>query len=183
LGDAILDAVVAEMLYKLYPNEQEGFLTRTRSKIVQRETMQRIALALGIDRMMYLSGCIRLPSHNNYVYGNALEALIAAIYLDRGYKACCRFIQETIVNQHFNLNELIQEETNFKSTLIEWAQKQKMHVSFEVESFGYDNNRTPVFRSKVSLEDRPLGVGKGHSKKESQQKAAEAAIKLLHLEK
>jgi ribonuclease-3 len=183
LGDAILSTVIAEMLYKLYPSEQEGFLTRTRAKIVQRETMQRVALALGIDRIMYLSGCVRLTSHNNYVYGNALEALIAAIYLDRGYKACYRFIQKVIVDQHLNLNKLIHEETNFKSALIEWAQKKKMNISFEVESFGYDNNRIPVFRSKVTLDDRPLGIGNGHSKKESQQKAAEEAIKSLHLKK
>jgi ribonuclease-3 len=181
LGDAILDLVVAEMLYKLFPNEKEGFLTMTRSKIVQRETMQRVALELGIDRMMRRAGCMAIPTRNNYVYGNALEALIAAIYLDRGYKACCRFIQKVIVHQHLNLDELIREETNFKSVLIEWAQKEKKDIAFEIESFKYDNRYTPTFHTKISLGDQLLATGKGHSKKESQQKAAQAAVKILHL--
>jgi ribonuclease-3 len=178
LGDAILGAIVADMLYKRYPDKREGFLTSTRSKIVRRETMHYIALSLGIDKMIHASG-IRLSAHNNHTYGNALEALIAAIYLDRGYRACSRFVRGVIIGKHINLEELVQEETNFKSMLIEWAQKRKELVSFQVKNVGCDGEGCFLFKSAVFLGDRQLGVGEGYSKKESQQKAAEAALNCL----
>ncbi|MDR2791856.1 MAG: ribonuclease III [Tannerellaceae bacterium] len=181
LGDAILGAIVADMLYKRYPDKREGFLTDTRSKIVRRETMHHIALALGIDRMMCVSG-VRLSAHNNHTCGNALEALIAAIYLDRGYRACSRFVRGVIIGKYIDLEDLVQEETNFKSMLIEWAQKRKESVSFKVKHVGCDDEGSFIFRSAVFLGDRQLGIGTGYSKKESQQKAAEDALRCLRSE-
>jgi ribonuclease-3 len=181
LGDAILDAVVADIIYKQYPNRKEGFMTNTRSKIVQRESLNRIALEMGLDKMIVSS--TRLNSHNNYIYGNAFEALIGAIYLDQGYRKCCIFVKEQIIDKYIPLNKIVHKEVNFKSNLIEWSQKHKLEITFElIESFT-DQNGNPVFQTSVLLMGTPLGIGIGYTKKESQQSAAKMAIKKIRKDK
>ena len=181
LGDAVLDAVVADIVYKHFQNKREGFLTNTRSKIVQRETMNRVAVELGLDKMVVYS--VKLSSHNNHMYGNALEALIGAIYLDQGYEVCYNFIQNVLIKKHVNLETIARKEVNFKSSLIEWSQKNKLEISFDlIESFT-DNDGNPVFQTGVTLSDTQIGVGIGYSKKESQQSAAKMAIKKLRTDK
>ena len=171
LGDAVLDAVVADIVYKHFQNKREGFLTNTRSKIVQRETMNRVAVELGLDKMVVYSA--KLSSHNNHMYGNALDALIDAIYL----------AQNVLINKHVNLETIARKEVNFKSSLIEWSQKNKLEISFDlIESFT-DNDGNPVFQTGVTLSDTQIGVGIGYSKKESQQSAAKMAIKKLRTDK
>ena len=159
LGDAVLDAIVADIVYKHFQNKREGFLTNTRSKIVQRETLNRVAVELGLDKMVVYSA--KLSSHNNHMYGNALEALIGAIYLDQGYRACYRFINDVIIKRYIDLDNIARKEVNFKSSLIEWSQK----------------------KTGVTLADMQIGVGIGYSKKESQQNAAKMAIKKLRTDK
>ena len=181
LGDAVLDAVVADIVYKHFQNKREGFLTNTRSKIVQRETMNRVAVELGLDKMVVYSA--KLSSHNNHMYGNALEALIGAIYLDQGYEVCYNFIQNVLIKKYVNLETIARKEVNFKSSLIEWSQKNKLEISFDlIESFT-DNDGNPVFQTGVTLSDTQIGVGIGYSKKESQQSAAKMAIKKLRTDK
>ena len=181
LGDAVLDAVVADIVYKHFQNKREGFLTNTRSKIVQRETMNRVAVELGLDKMVVYSA--KLSSNNNHMYGNALEALIGAIYLDQGYEVCYNFIQNVLIKKHVNLETIARKEVNFKSSLIEWSQKNKLEISFDlIESFT-DNDGNPVFQTGVTLSDTQIGVGIGYSKKESQQSAAKMAIKKLRTDK
>lgn len=181
LGDAILDAIIADIIYKHFPNKKEGFLTNTRSKIVQRETLNRIAIELGIDKQVVYS--TRMNTHNNHLYGNALEALIGAIYLDQGYRRCYWFVKEVMIKQHINLEMIARKEVNFKSALIEWSQKNKLEVSFElIESFS-DNDGNPVFQSAVCLDEMQIGIGIGYSKKESQQAAAKMAVKKLRTDK
>lgn len=181
LGDAILDAIVADIVYKHFQNKREGFLTNTRSKIVQRETLNRVAVELGLDKMIVCSA--KLSSHNNHMYGNALEALIGAIYLDQGYERCYDFVQNIIIKQHVNLETIAHKEVNFKSSLIEWSQKNKLEITFDlIESF-VDNDGNPVFQTGVTLSDTQIGVGIGYSKKESQQCAAKMAIKKLRTDK
>ena len=175
LGDAVLDAVVADIVYKHFQNKREGFLTNTRSKIVQRETMNRVAVELGLDKMVVYSA--KLSSHNNHMYGNALEALIGAIYLDQGYEVCYNFIQNVLIKKHVNLETIARKEVNFKSSLIEWSQKNKMEVSFELIEQFLDHDSNPVFQTEVRIEGLPAGTGTGYSKKESQQNAAQMAIK------
>lgn len=163
LGDAVLDAVVADIVYKHFQNKREGFLTNTRSKIVQRETMNRVAVELGLDKMVVYSA--KLSSHNNHMYGNALEALIGAIYLDQGYEVCYNFIQNVLIKKHVNLETIARKEVNFKSSLIEWSQKNKLEISFDlIESFT-DNDGNPVFQTGVTLSDitdrrRPSAIRK-----------------------
>jgi len=181
LGDAILDSIVADILYKHFPNKREGFLTNTRSKIVQRETLNRIAIELGIDKMIRYSA--RLNTHNNHMNGNALEALIGAIYLDQGYRRCFRFIKDIIIGQHIDLEKIARKEVNFKSSLIEWSQKNKIEITFDlIESF-MDNDGNPVFQTAVSVGERQIGIGIGYSKKESQQNAAKMAVKKLRTDR
>ncbi|MDR1456175.1 MAG: ribonuclease III [Tannerella sp.] len=181
LGDAVLDAVVADIIYKKYPTRKEGFLTNTRSKIVQRESLNRIAHEMGLDRMIITS--TRLNTHNSYICGNAFEALIGAIYLDQGYRKCCNFVEERIIEKYIQLDKIAHKEVNFKSNLIEWSQKNKLEISFElIETFA-DQTGSPVFQSRVTLLGTPLGTGIGYTKKESQQSAAKVAIKKIRRDK
>ena len=181
LGDGILDAAVADIVYKRYPNKREGFLTNTRSKIVQRETMNKVAVQLGLDQMVVYS--TKINSHNNHMYGNALEALIGAIYLDQGYDVCYKFIRDVMIEKYIDVDTLVRKEINFKSNLIEWSQKNKISISFDlIESFT-DHDGNPVFQSAIKLLGEQIGIGIGYSKKESQQAASKMAVKRLRTDK
>mgnify|MGYP001165969083 FL=1 len=177
LGDAILDAIVADILYKKFIHKKEGFLTSTRSRIVQRETLNKIAVEIGIDSIITTS--TRNLSHNTNIYGDALEALIGAIYLDQGYRVAKHFVYETLIKEHINIENVVKSEVDFKSRLIEWGQKHKIEVSFELVESTYDEMNNPIFKSRVLVGGKDLGTGKGYSKKESHQKASKKAIRQL----
>ena len=170
LGDAILDAVVADIVYKKFEGKREGFLTNTRSKIVQRETLNRLAIEIGLDKLIKYSA--RQSSHNSYMCGNAFEALVGAIYLDRGYRACKHFMEHRIIGPYINLEKISRKEVNFKSKLIEWSQKNRVELTFELITQSHDQCFSPTFESEVLIEGIPAGRGIGYSKKESQQRAA-----------
>lgn len=181
LGDAVLDAIVADVVYTAFPTKREGFLTNTRSKIVSRETLNRVAIELGLDKFIVYS--IKLNNHNKCIYGNALEAFIAAIYLDKGYDVCKKFVCGQIIAKYLDIYAMAQKEVNFKSNLIEWSQKNKIDISFDlIESF-CDNDGNPVFQTQVTISGMQAGVGIGYSKKESQQNAAKMAVKKLRTDK
>lgn len=181
LGDAILDAIVADILYQHFPGKKEGFLTNTRSKIVQRETLNRLAIEIGLDKLIKFSA--RSFSHNNYMYGNAFEAFIGAIYLDQGYNVCKKFIKKKIINRLINLESIAQKEVNFKSKLIEWGQKHKASISFELIEECQDQSSNPVFQTEVKIEGLRGGIGTGYSKKESQQNASRMALSMIKKDK
>lgn len=174
LGDAILDAVVADIVYKRFEGKREGFLTNTRSKIVQRETLNRIAVQIGLDKLIKYT--TRQSSHNSYMCGNAFEALVGAIYLDRGYETCKFFMEERIIKPYLNLDKLSRKEVNFKSKLIEWGQKNRFLIEFSLLEQTVDEDLNPVFETQVMVEQVPAGQGKGYSKKESQQEAAHETL-------
>lgn len=178
LGDAILDAVVGHIVYIYFKRRGEGFLTNMRSKIVQRETLNKLAVQIGLDKM--IKSTSHLSSHNSYMCGNAFEALVGAIYLDRGYEYCRFFIQKKIIDQYVNLDKLSHKEVNFKSRLIEWGQKQKIVVDFRLVDQQKDESGNPVFKTEIRLENISAGQGEGYSKKESQQIAARMALVKLH---
>lgn len=163
LGDAILDAVVADIVYKKFEGKREGFLTNTRSKIVQRDTLNRVAVEIGLDKMIVYT--TKQSSHNSYMCGNAFEALVGAIYLDRGYRACKKFMEERIINQYLNLEKVSRKEVNFKSKLIEWSQKNKFEINFNLTGQHTDEEQNPVFETLVLVEGISAGAGKGYSKK------------------
>ena len=175
LGDAIMNSIIAEILFKKFPNRNEGFLTNTRSKIVQRETMDKIANQLGLPPLIVFSPHVR--KHKNHILGNALEAFIGAIYLDRGYRKVRRFIEDRILKPYIDIDALVKKEVNFKSKLLEWTQKNHVSIEFELIEKYIDNERNPVFQSQVLLNGFLAGVGTGYSKKESHQQAAQMALR------
>lgn len=177
LGDAILDAIVGDIVYKHFPGKREGFLTNTRSKLVQRETLNKIAQEIGLSRLIYSSG--RNFSHNSYMAGNAFEALIGALYLDRGYNLCMRFMQKKILTKMVNIDTVAYKEVNFKSRLIEWAQKNKMNIAFNLLEQKKDDEGNPVFKYCVVIEGIKCNSASGFSKKESQQLASEETLECL----
>ena len=187
LGDAILSAVVADIVYKHFQYRREGFLTNTRSKIVSRESMNQIGLRLGLDHMLRYANNIHNahePHHSNML-GNALEALIGAIYLDKGYAACYKFIDDKIIKQFIDIDKVSETEVNFKSNLIEWSQKNRLGISFEIIESFEDKEGNLMFQTAAVLSDtdEQIGIGIGYSKKESQQQAAKMAMKKIRTDR
>ena len=180
LGDAILDAVVGDIVFAHFPGKREGFLTNTRSKLVQRETLNKLAQEMGINQLIMSSG--HSFSHNSYMGGNAFEALVGALYLDRGYNACMRFMKKRILAQMINIDKVAYKEVNFKSKLIEWSQKNRVKLSFDLLTQAKDKNGSPIFTYQVVIEGVKGCVGKGFSKKESQQQASKLTLEKLKKE-
>ena len=177
LGDAVLDATVGHIVYDHFPGKREGFLTNTRSKLVQRETLGRLAKEMGITQLILSSG--RSATHNSYMGGNAFEALVGALYLDHGYDACMKFVQKQILSKLVNIDKVAYKEVNFKSKLIEWTQKNRVVMEFRCVEETKDENGSPVFEYVCMLENIEACKGRGFSKKEAQQHAAEDTLKKL----
>ena len=177
LGDAVLDAVVGDIVYQHFPGKREGFLTNTRSKLVQRDTLNKLAQEMGINQLILSNG--HSSSHNSYMGGNAFEALVGAVYLDRGYNVCMYFMQERILAKMINIDKVAYKEVNFKSKLIEWSQKNRVKLEFIMLDQHKDKNGSPVFTYQVMIEGIEGCTGKGYSKKESQQIASKLTLEQL----
>ncbi|SHF39806.1 RNAse III [Mariniphaga anaerophila] len=178
LGDAILGAIIADFLYNRFPQQDEGFLTKNRSKLVNRAFLTHLTFDMGLN--VFIDSNTTKNIDKSHIYGDALEALIGAIYLDAGYRKTKYFVTKRILSQFVNLNEVEQNDTNFKSQLIEWSQKNKKDIKFETtEEPASDKSKQPRFVAKVIVEDKKLGTGTGTSKKEAQQNAAQDTIKKL----
>ena len=175
LGDAVIETIVSDILYHHFSGKKEGFLTSVRSKIVQRSSLNRIAKELGLVELIQSTHINH--THNSFIPGNAFEALVGAIYLDRGYAHCYRFFSERIIGKHIELEKVAKEEDNFKSKLIEWSQKTQYSVVFEVTDENIVETNSPTFRTRVCIEGIECGAGFGYSKKESQQSAAKEAMR------
>lgn len=177
LGDAILSAVIADYLFKEYPGCKEGFLTQLRSKLVNRESLNKVAVSMGIDKLIKLhKNSIPVKKH---IYGNALEALIGAMYLDKGYKRSKQFIIEKIIRTHLNLDQLACENSDFKSQIIQWGQKNKQEISFGSYELEEADKLQPVFVATIHIMDTLAGEGHGSTKKQAQQIAARQALRNL----
>lgn len=171
LGDAILESVVSDILFRHFPNKREGFLTSTRSKIVQREALNRLATEMGLERLIQAAQGTRM-SHTN-IGGNAFEALMGAIYLDRGFSYCHWFIANRVIGHYVDLENVAQKEVNFKSKLLEWSQKNRITINFkDVAAEGEEKG----FKTTIIIEGITAGRGTGRSKKESQQEASKEAL-------
>lgn len=177
LGDAVLDSVVGDIVYHHFPKKREGFLTNTRSKLVQRETLGKLAKEMGITRLILSSGSSQ--SHNSYMGGNAFEALVGAMYLDLGYDACMKFMKKQILDKLVNIDKVAYKEVNFKSKLLEWSQKNKVQLTYDLVEQIKDENGSPLFTYKVMLETIEGCSGKGYSKKEAQQQASKFTLEKL----
>ena len=180
LGDAILGAVVADILYRHYGNKQEGFLTNLRSKIVCRKSLNQLAVKIGLDKLVQHTGAVT-TGHNSFMNGNAFEAFFGAIYLDRGYAYCYRFMEQQVFRRYINVDNLSRQEENFKSSLIEWCQKYQYDFAFTQKEVREGN--APKFHSSLSVEGLSVGKGEGYSKKESDQAAARNALRRIRADK
>lgn len=179
LGDAVIETVVSSLLYEYFTNKQEGFLTTVRSRIVRRDTLNKLALDIGLDKLVLYSGR-STTAHNSYMNGNAFEALFGAIYLDRGYDYCMKFMRDRILGNYLDIEKMSVLEENFKSKIIEWCQKYQLKFSYEiVNQKMIPGENTPLFSSQVVIEGIVCGRGDGFSKKESHQNAAEQALQRI----
>ena len=181
LGDAILDAIIADIVFIKFKNQDEGFLTNTRSKIVKRESLDRIACNLGLNKLIISSPYIH--SHKSHIMGNALEAFIGAVYLDQGYRKTYQFVDKRIISAYINIDALAKKEVNFKSKLLEWCQKNKVKMDFQLLDNFMDRENNLTFQSQVLLNGLLAGVGTGYSKKASHQQAANQALSKIKSDK
>ncbi|QNH61526.1 ribonuclease III [Hymenobacter sediminicola] len=178
LGDAVLGTVVAEYLFRKFPYEQEGFLTEMRSRIVNRESLNALALKLGLDKLVQLDPGQGRAARSRSVNGNALEALVGAVYLDQGYKAARKFVLSRLVKPYVDVKSLTETTANFKSKLIEWAQRHGKAIRYELNGEARPGG-VMEFTASVVLDDEVVATGMGLSKKQAEQLAAERALTTL----
>ncbi len=174
LGDAILGAIVAEFLFNRFPTQDEGYLTQLRSRLVNRSILTKLANDLGLSS--FLQSNIKGGLKTSHIYGDVLEAIVGALYLDQGYDRTREFIIKRLIPEHIDLSELESYNTNFKSQLIEWVQKHKKEVEFHTVQLPTENNKNAGFITSIICDGAKLGKGRGKSKKEAQQNAAKAAL-------
>lgn len=179
LGDAFLGAIVAEYLFKKYPYEDEGYLTELRSKIVRRETMNNIALRMGLNKLVVYNTNDRSLGRS-HIFGNALEALIGAVYLDQGLEVTRKFILNQLIRPYVDLDMMESTDTNFKNRLLSWAQKNNHTISFDTLDEKLENTRK-LFTVGIMLNGEMIASGTGYNKKDAGQVAAQAALEKLGL--
>lgn len=176
LGDAVLDAVISDYLYNTYPGMEEGRLTRIRSSMVKRKSMNKIAINMGIDKLLIVKAETCKKSES--IYGNALEALIGAIYVDYGYKQCRHFLLKKFI-PHFNGKDSARGTYDHKSSLFHLVQEKKWKLHFDTFEHIEENEHTPHFKSNIIINSSFISEGKGWSKKEAEQTAAKSALEKL----
>ncbi|MBC6611601.1 ribonuclease III [Hymenobacter sp. BT507] len=180
LGDAVLGTIVAEYLFRKFPYEQEGFLTEMRSRIVNRESLNQLALKLGLDKLVQLDATQGRAARSRSVNGNALEALVGAVYLDQGYKVARKFVLSRLIKPFVDVKSLTETTSNFKSKLIEWAQRQGKVVRYELAGEPRGGG-VMEFSATLLIDEEVVATGMGLSKKQAEQLAAERALTALGL--
>ncbi|MCB0505307.1 MAG: ribonuclease III [Cyclobacteriaceae bacterium] len=177
LGDAYLGAVVAEYLYKKYPYKDEGFLTDIRSRLVNRESLNQLAKKLGLEELISFEKKNGLKMHRS-IYGDVMEALVGAVYLDYGFRTCRHFILHKLIEPNFNIDKIVNENPNYKSQIIEWSQKNGKEISFETENVETKGN-FKEFEVSLFIEGKFVVNGHGPNKKKAEQSAARKALEII----
>jgi len=181
LGDAILGAVIADFLFKKYPFKDEGFLTRVRSRIVNREALNNLGKRVGLNQLVEYDKSKRNKLSHKSLYGDTLEALVGAVYLDKGYRHCQSFILNKLITPYFDIDEVVNSDTNYKSKIIEYAQKESKSVRFEIIDVTTDKHHKE-FTAQVFVNDKAYGTGFGHSKKKAEQNASQKTCEILKID-
>jgi ribonuclease III len=179
LGDSVLGMITAEYLFKKFPFKDEGFLTEIRSRMVSRESLNVVARKIGLDRLVEYDGNRRTVLARTSMYGDALEALIGAIYLDKGFRFTRSFIIKKILTQHFDIETVVQNNPNFKSIVIEWAQREGKAIRFDIVEEGSKHNKE--FTATIYVNEEAFSIGQGYSKKKAEQTAAMKACEKLEI--
>lgn len=177
LGDAILGAIIAEYLFKKYPYQSEGYLTELRSRIVRRETMNNVALRMGLNKLVQYNKNDKSLSRS-HIFGNALEALIGAVYLDQGFIKTRKFILNQIIREYIDLDTMESTDTNYKNQLLSWAQRNNRVLTFETLGETMEGTRK-LFTVGIMLDDELFAQGTGYNKKEAGQVAAKNALEKI----
>ena len=181
LGDAILGSVVAELLFKMYPYKDEGFLTEMRSKIVSRSNLNQLAKRLGLDEHIEFDN--KALSHNNKqgsLLGDTFEAMIGAVYMDKDYNFTRNFLLKRIIKPQIDIHTLELTETNFKSKLIEWCQRHGKDITFEIIP-NEEGENAKLFTIRANVDGESCAIGRDYNKKNAEKLAAEKACEFLHI--
>lgn len=173
LGDAVLGSIVADFLFKKFPFKDEGFLTEMRSRIVSRSHLNQLSKKLGLDKLVQTSTENNVTASS--ILGDAFEAFVGAIYLDKGYRFTQTIIVNQIIQNHVDIDELLQTEINFKSKMIEWSQKEKKPVEFLVVEEVENGRNGKIYSVNLLLDGKIIGHGKDHTIKKAEQHAARMA--------
>jgi len=181
LGDAVLGAIVADFLFKKYPYKDEGFLTMIRSRIVNREALNTLGKKLGINQLVKYDNTKKGKLSHKSLYGDTLEALVGAVYLDKGYRYCSKFVVNKLISPYIDIAEIVKSDTNYKSKIIEYAQSKNKKVEFDIINVTTDRNHKE-FTAQVFIDNKPLGKGYGHSKKKAEQNASLKSCEMLKLD-
>ena len=180
LGDAVLNLIVAEYLFKKYPFKDEGFLTKIRSKIVSRESLNNLGRKVGLKELINFKNVNEYSKNYNSLYGDALEAIIGAVYLDVGFEYCQEYIVKNIIIPYYNFDELVNKTHNFKSKILEWSQKEKKLIKFSTKKIILKNNSSQ-FESILIIENKEISKGFGSNKKSAEKDASRLACEKLEL--
>ena len=180
LGDAVLNLIVAEYLFKKYPFKDEGFLTKIRSKIVSRESLNNLGRKVGLKELINFKNVNEYSKNYNSLYGDALEAIIGAVYLDVGFEYCQEYIVKNIIIPYYNFDELVNKTHNFKSKILEWSQKEKKLIKFSTKKIVLKNNSSQ-FESILIIENKEISKGFGSNKKSAEKDASRLACEKLEL--
>ena len=179
LGDAILGTVIAELLFKSYPYKEEGFLTEMRSKIVNRANLNQLARKMGFDQLIVFDQkTVNVQTKHHSMLGDAFEALIGAIYLDKGYNFTKEFLLKRIVKPYIDIHTLELTETNFKSKLIEWCQRNGKEITFDMIQ-NEEGESAKLFTIQAMIGGESCGIGRDYNKKNAEKLAAEKACEFL----
>lgn len=177
LGDAVLDAILSDFLFEKFPDANEGFLTKIRSRIVNRDILNQLAISMGINKILISNISSVHPTKN--LYGDALEALIGSVFLDKGFKKTKKLFLKNVLNKYLDLNIIVNTDTDYKSLVFEWVQKHKSNLIFTYKEEYDFNLKKSVFATTLFIDKIEFGEGQGSSKKEAEQEASSQAWKKL----
>ena len=173
LGDAVLDSIISHYLFTKFPKKDEGYLTKLRSRLVSRQNLNNLGIKIGIKELIKSN----LERESKSIHGDALEALIGAIYMDKGYQLAYKFVEERLLQNHIDMDEVIQTETDFKSRVIEWCQKEKLAINFKITE--QEENNEKQYTAELYIDNISKGIGMDFTKKKAEQLAAEQFYKTM----
>jgi ribonuclease III len=177
LGDAVLDAILSDYLFEKFPDATEGFMTKIRSRIVNRDILNQLAISMGIQDILISNISSVQPTRN--LYGDALEALIGSVFLDKGFRKTKKLFIRNVLNKYLNLEVIVKTDTDYKSLVFEWVQKHKSNLIFTYNEEYDFNHKKSVFSTTLIIDREEMGEGHGSSKKEAEQEAASKAWQKL----